>query len=351
MAKRKLKKKFKITLIILGGLIAFLGINPLKNVNIKEVFHDNNDSKIIEFVKSNDIYDEKYKDEYSKIEIVNENNLKDILATFLPLGYSGEEINYIQKLSDKNINKLRDLPYQNLKDYYEYSNFNVDSIERYNTYKENNNYEIKDVITYVNINLDLPPYTETNEVDDSNSLTVLVNKYNYLPTDFKPNDITYLKGAYGNEVPVRKVLLDAFVELQDAAKSEKDLTLLPTTAYRDRSFQATLYNNYVSKDGVKAADTYSARPGYSEHQTGLAIDLKNINIKGNARLTDDDYNWLSNNAYKYGFIIRFPKDKEFITGYQFENWHIRYVGKDAAKIIYDNKLTLEEYVDLYIKEY
>ena len=69
------------------------------------------------------------------------------------------------------------------------------------------------------------------------------------------------------------------------------------------------------------------------------------------RLTDDNYKWLENNAYKYGFIIRYPKDKEFITGYEFENWHIRYVGNEAAKIIHDNNLTLEEYVDLYIVKY
>ena len=131
---------------------------------------------------------------------------------------------------------------------------------------------------------------------------------------------------------------------------ELNINLMPTTAFRDEAFQRTLYTNYVNKEGVDKADTYSARPGYSEHQTGLSIDLKNTALS-NVRLSDENYDWLENNAYKYGFIIRFPKNKEDITLYQFENWHIRYVGKDAAKTIYENKLTLEEYIDLYVIEY
>lgn len=125
---------------------------------------------------------------------------------------------------------------------------------------------------------------------------------------------------------------------------------MPSTAFRNELFQTTLYNNYVASDGVEKADTYSARPGYSEHQTGLAIDLRNTALK-DVRLTDEDYEWLENNSYKYGFIIRFPKEKEEVTGYQFENWHIRYVGIDLATKIYNSKLCLEEYYDMYLKEY
>ena len=163
--------------------------------------------------------------------------------------------------------------------------------------------------------------------------------------------MVYVAGAYGNEVPFRKVLKEDFIALQQAAKNEISINLMPTTAFRNQNFQTTLYNNYVASDGKEMADTYSARPGYSEHQTGLAIDLKNTALKGDLRLTDENFEWLNNNAYKYGFIIRYPKDKEYITGYQFENWHIRYVGKEIAKTIHDNDLTLEEYIDLYITEY
>ena len=191
-------------------------------------------------------------------------------------------------------------------------------------------------------------YTDTKEVSDPNDLLVVVNKFNYLPKDYKPSDLVYIDGAYGNKVPIRSILKDDFLALQTAAKNEIGVKLMPTTAFRDQNFQKALYDKYVKKDGVKAADTYSARPGYSEHQTGLAIDLKNMALK-KTRLSDENYKWLEENAYKYGFIVRFPKGKEQITGYKFENWHIRYVGKNAAKEIMDNNLTLEEYVDLIAK--
>ena len=192
-------------------------------------------------------------------------------------------------------------------------------------------------------------YTDTKEVRDPNDLLVLVNKFNYLPKDYKPSDLVYIDGAYGNKVPIRSILKDDFLALQTAAKNEIGIKLMPTTAFRNQNFQKTLYDKYVKKDGVKAADTYSARPGYSEHQTGLAIDLKNMALK-NARLSDENYKWLEENAYKYGFIVRFPKGKEQITGYKFENWHIRYVGKKAAKEIMDNNLTLEEYVGIAVNQ-
>lgn len=191
-------------------------------------------------------------------------------------------------------------------------------------------------------------YTDTEEVSDPNDLLVLVNKFNYLPKDYKPSDLVYIDGAYGNKVHIRSILKDDFLALQTAAKNEIGVKIMPTTAFRDQNFQKTLYDKYVKKDGVKAADTYSARPGYSEHQTGLAIDLKNMALK-KSRLSDENYKWLEENAHKYGFIVRFPKGKEQITGYKFENWHIRYVGKKVAKEIMDNNLTLEEYVDLIAK--
>ena len=362
----KLKKGVKITIFFLiiafGVYGVYKGITFYNNTDnsinkeTKNLMQDNNIdkekySKTLEYVLLNNIYDEKYLDEYDKIEFVDSPVFGEILTTFLPKGYSGQEINYLTKLSDKNIAYLKDTKYIDISKYYEFKNFDATKIDRYNTYLKENDYSLNNVVTYVNCNLDLKAYADTKEVDDANSLNVLVNKYNYLPNGYSPSDLTYLDGAYGNQVPVREVLKDSFLKLQAAAKEEININLMPTTAYRNFSFQTTLYNNYVASDGKEKADTYSARPGYSEHQTGLAIDLRNIALASNIRLTDENYKWLENNAHKYGFIIRFPKDKEFITGYQFENWHIRYVGEQTAKIIYDNNLSLEEYIDLYIKEY
>lgn len=358
--KMKLKKNIKVILIIIIlGIIIYCGYiiynNNYSEVNKimkQENIGKENYSKTLEYVLLNNIYDEKYLEEYKDIEYNNNPNFQEILTTFLPLGYSGKEINYIFKLSNKNIKYLKEMDYIDISNYYKVSNFDIRKINRYEEYKSNNdNYSYEDIVTYVNINLDKEAYTDTLEVSDPDNILVLVNKYNYLPSNYEPNDITYLEGAYGNNVPIRSIIKESFLALQSAIKKEKNVTLMPTTAFRNESFQKTLYNQYVEKDGIEAADLYSARPGYSEHQTGLAIDLKNVALGSNTRLTDDDYKWLEENAHKYGFIIRFPQDKEFITGYQFENWHIRYVGIDNATIIYENDLSLEEYIDLYITEY
>ena len=316
--KKKIKKSF--LLLITCGLILGAGVfyisnkkevakpasNEVKDLMNKNNINETDYSKTLEYVLLNNIYDEKYLKEYKDIKFNDASNFEEILTTFLPKGYTGKEINYIFKLSEKNINILKKLDYKDISNYYVIKNFNANNIERYDEYKKKNDINYKDVVTRVNIKLDLPVYTDTKEVEDGNDYLVLVNKYNHLPKNYRPTDLAYIPGAYGNNVPMRSITKDAY--------------------------------------------TYSARPGYSEHQTGLSIDLKNTALS-NVRLSDENYDWLENNAYKYGFIIRFPKNKEDITLYQFENWHIRYVGKDAAKTIYENKLTLEEYIDLYVIEY
>jgi D-alanyl-D-alanine carboxypeptidase len=120
-----------------------------------------------------------------------------------------------------------------------------------------------------------------------------------------------------------------------------------TTAYRSYDFQKILYDSYVSREGEAAANKYSAKPGQSEHQTGLAADVSSPSV--DYQLSNDygrtaEGKWLAENAHRFGFIIRFPEGKEEITGYQHEPWHIRYVGRAAAKEIYERNLTLEEFL-------
>ena len=119
---------------------------------------------------------------------------------------------------------------------------------------------------------------------------------------------------------------------------ENDLELTIFSGYRSFEKQEKIWSNNPNEN-------YVAKPGYSEHQTGLAIDVsrKDIGLTKNFKNTKE-YQYLKNNAYKYGFIIRYPEDKEYITGYLFEPWHLRYVGEDIAKEIYEHNLTLEEYL-------
>lgn len=132
-----------------------------------------------------------------------------------------------------------------------------------------------------------------------------------------------------------------------AAAKSQGVTLSILSAYRSYSYQSTLYNNYVKRDGKAAADRYSARPGHSEHQTGLAFDFGGTTTKHNFESSYADTKegkWLAANAQKYGFILRYPKGKEHITGYMFEPWHFRYVGSGEAPKIKSTGKTLEEYL-------
>ena len=150
-----------------------------------------------------------------------------------------------------------------------------------------------------------------------------------------PLDKNYNVDGLTNDV------LTNFEEMKKDA-TELNLNLYISSGYKSYDTQDVVYNRYVSQDGKEIADTYSARPGHSEHQSGLAFDLNTVN---DAFSKTDEGKWVSKNAYKYGFIIRYPEGKLDITGYKYESWHLRYVGKELASKLYNNGdwITLEEY--------
>lgn len=120
-----------------------------------------------------------------------------------------------------------------------------------------------------------------------------------------------------------------------------NLKLYIKSPYKSYSTQTILYNNYKATDGMTAADTYSARAGYSEHQIGLAIDIVSATTSFATFEKSQEFAWLQENAHLFGFILRYPSGKEYITGYQFESWHYRYVGIDVATFIHKTDLTFE----------
>ena len=165
-----------------------------------------------------------------------------------------------------------------------------------------------------------------------------------------PSEVTYVKGvliankSYGLPADYNPGL-DATAKSQFdilAADAKKEgLNIYLASGFRSYEYQSKIYNNYVSLYGQATADTFSARPGYSEHQTGLAID---VNTVDDSFAATEESKWLASNAHKYGFIIRYPKGKDDITGYQYESWHIRYLGVETATAVYNSGLTLEEYL-------
>ena len=218
----------------------------------------------------------------------------------------------------------------------------VDFQKRYKEIK-NKDLSIEKVITNVNIGLNYDYYTHTKATKDLNTNTILVNKYNYLTEDYVPENLQTVDKKYSSKtLQLVDYAKEAFEELSEAA-SKENYTVLAMSSYRSYQYQYNLYNRYVNTDGIEAADTYSARPGYSEHQTGLAVDVYNGKEDFTNFEKTKEYNWMQDNAYKFGFILRFPKDKVLETGYQYESWHYRYVGKEIAKYIHDNNLCFEEY--------
>ena len=134
----------------------------------------------------------------------------------------------------------------------------------------------------------------------------------------------------------------AFAEMQTGAAAD-GIGLFVCSGFRSYTYQASLYNNYVNRDGRAAADTYSARPGHSEHQTGLAFDLNST--KQSFGETAEG-KWIAAHCWEYGFILRYPQDKEAITGYMYEPWHLRYLGEELAQDVTESGLCLEEYLDI-----
>ncbi len=222
------------------------------------------------------------------------------------------------------------------------SNYIENNYERYLAYKKlHSEYSDDTVITYVNIGLDREFYTEMEETDMSDGYLIICNKYHKLKSNYVP-DLVSLSGYGGGQM--EKVAASHFKEMSNAAKKD-GIKIYNVSGYRSYNTQKSLYNNYVSRDGKTKADTYSARPGTSEHQTGLASDINSVSSSFDKT---DAFKWLSKNAYKYGFILRYPKGKEFITGYMYEPWHYRYVGVDVATIIYEKNITYEEYYATYL---
>ena len=158
---------------------------------------------------------------------------------------------------------------------------------------------------------------------------MVVNKKHGLPANYAPQENAEA-GA-----KIRQLIAD--MQRQGYAISSS------YSGYRSYSYQSSLYNNYVNSYGQAQADRFSARPGYSEHQTGLAFDLKHKN--GTLVETTPEVNWIAAHAHEYGFIVRYPSGKESVTGYMPEPWHLRYVG-DQASAIYASGLTLEEYLGI-----
>ena len=225
--------------------------------------------------------------------------------------------------------------------------YEADKQARYEAYQAlHADLSADEVVWRVNAGLDYGFYTNIEPVADVNALPLIVNKYHQLPADYVPADLAKLPSGR----LATKDTCAAFNAMAADARKE-GLRIYDTSSYRSYALQKRLYNGYLQRDGgnVELVDTYSARPGHSEHQTGRAIDLSGSFGSLNDFIRTPEGPWVNDNCYKYGFIVRYQQDIVPLTGYKYEPWHITYVGVEVSTAMHELGITcLEEYVVKYI---
>lgn len=224
--------------------------------------------------------------------------------------------------------------------------YEPENLSRYTKFSSKNpDIAPEDVIWLVNANLDRDFYTKSEKIKDTETMPLLVNKYNYLPSNYVPENLVYIE----DDKQATAETAEAFKEMKENAEAE-GIEINVVSAYRSIDYQKDLYKSYLKTDSKKVVDTYSARAGYSEHHTGRALDLASDDWDMDNFGDTEAGEWVRKNAWKYGFIVRYTEENKNITGYKSEPWHITYVGDEAAEVMHTKDIkSLEEYVEKYVK--
>ena len=272
------------------------------------------------------------------------------------LGYSNEEITVLLENKTYTFEEISNMEYnenfvkllnekyfikKNLSKYLEY-------IDMKPKVSELDTVTLSDIVAIVNVGAHEKFYSNVKATDISKDNLMLVNKYTNLDKEYAPDDIVKMNLQYAfNNNSIRADVYNAIKELIKDAKKE-DLTILANSSYRTYDSQEKVYNNYKASRGEKGADLIAARPGHSEHQTGLALDLSTLSSTSATFESTDEFSWLQEHAHEYGFILRYPKGKKYLTGFDYESWHYRYVGVDVATEIKELGITFDEYYAYYL---
>ena len=261
------------------------------------------------------------------------------------LGYSTKEIEYIKEnLSKEEQDKVLNMEYSSiLVSLYKEKYFRKDKLDDYlEYYKSNKKLSSSEIVTKINTHTNIEAYEKIFDTDTSKNELMLVNKYYKLSEDYKPEVELISSGYSYSGKYASKSIIESIANLIDAAK-EENLKLVVAAGYRSYKDQESIYESYKINNGIREADENVSRPGHSDYQTGLAVDIEPYAKYIENVSESEEYKWLLDNAHKYGFIQRFPEGKEDITGFKYSAWHLRYVGIDAATFIHDNNITFEEY--------
>ena len=364
--KKSVQKKLKVFGVVLGiFLVAFffhssqiasltrLGYSKEASRNIlfqfkKDYVLSVGENKTLNAAFESDDYKEKYLDQYSKIDYQNHEHLIQNINTLIKKGYSNSNISMILAHgSDRDvrdfakrdkINYLEEffsLPYAKLRNY-----------DRYVDYSNETGEDDETTVLAVNLDMDKEDYKDSIVVKKF-STDMLVNKHRSLEKDYEPDDLVSIDSEYAADDTQKgaRVAVNAFISMYEAAKND-GYDLVINSSYRSYQDQVDICDTYRDLYGENYVINYVAKPGFSEHQTGLSFDIGSRN--SNVFAESEEYEWIQENAHKYGFIQRFPEKYEAVTGFRAEPWHYRYVGKKIAKYIYENDIPFEEYYAMFL---
>lgn len=291
---------------------------------------------------------EKYLPNYAKIKYQKHKNLIKNINALLDKGYSNSDISIILAHgSDEEVGdfaKRERIKY--LEEFYQFPYAKLKNYDRYIKYTDETGEDEKTTVIHVNLNMDKEAYVDFESVDKF-SFDMLVNKYHAMGENMEPDDLVTIAEEYTGEeeLQANKTAVNALIQMFEAAKID-ELEMVVNSAYRSYDEQVETAEFYRKWYGDKYVTNYVAKPGFSEHQTGLAFDIGSTTEK--VFVESKEYEWMQKNAYKYGFIMHFYKKAETITGFRSEPWHYRYVGKDIAKYIHEHKITFEEYYVMFL---
>lgn len=289
-------------------------------------------------------YQEKNLDSYTKIEYQKQKDIIKNINTLLKKGYKVSEISLILSRGDNEavsafakrdkvayLDEFFSIPYSKLENY-----------DRYLAYQNLENEDVETTVLLVNMGFDKEDYVDPMVISTFDE-QVLVNKHRQLSEDYTPTSLVDVPSEMTkttDTVKVEKSVLQAFEKMANAALQD-NVYLLIGSGYRTYQEQQEIVDTYLKAYGQNYVDRYLPRLGFSEHQTGMSIDV--ASKVSNVFVESKEYEWMMDNAYLYGFILRYPKSKEEITGYKCEAWHYRYVGEKIAKYMKKHNMTYDEY--------
>ena len=281
--------------------------------------------------------------------LIEEAKLKETIEYKLgEVGYSSGEVKVIkEELKDKEIEKVLKSKYdKNLSKLIKEKYFIFDNLDKYLDYlNDNSNETPSKAIAIVNVGANNEWYSNIKETDTTKNELMLVNKFYGLSETYEPSDLVKVSSTYGYEGKrVSEVIYDSLTNMIDSAK-ENGYTLLVNQGYRSYADQLEAYTDIEDVSGTEAADERAARAGHSEYQTGLSVELSTYGAE-----VGTETQWLLDNSYRFGFIVRYPEGSSDITGFSFDAWRVRYVGRDVATKIHNENITFDEYYEYYLNK-